>query len=189
MSDFEFVSIILSIVVGLGITRILGSLAGALRHRSTLRSHWVTMVWAVDLLLWQVLYWLGTVNSYRQASVFTIPGFATLLAGAVAFYFAASLILPEEIDSETDLARHFASIRRPFYLVLAAVPVLELLDTLSHGFGIVARQGWGYFLILVSTFAGSLVGAFVASRRVHEVLCLCSLVAVVSWLLARFYVI
>ena len=190
MSDFEFVSVILSIVVGLGITRILGGLASALRHRATLRSHWVTTVWAVDALLWQMLYWLGTVNSYRHAlPVFTIPSFATLLGGAIALYFAASLILPDEIGPETDLAQHFSTIRRPFYLVLATTAVLELLDTLSHGVDTLARLGWSYGAALALTFGGSLFGAFSESRRIHEVLCLASLVAVIGWLLARVYVI
>ena len=190
MSDFEFVSVILSIVVGLGITRILGGLASALRHRATLRSHWVTTVWAVDALLWQILYWLGTVNSYRHASsVFTIPSFATLLAGAVALYFAASLILPDEIGPETDLAQHFATIRRPFYVVLASTPILELLDTLSHGVDTLVRLGWAYGAVLAVTFVGSLVGVLSESRRPPQVLCLGSLVGVIGWLFARFYVI
>ena len=190
MSDFEFVSVILSIVLGLGITRILGGLASALRHRATVRSHWVTTVWAVDILLWQILYWLGTVNAYRHGSaVFTIPGFATLLGGAIAFYFAASLILPDEIGPGTDLAQHFATIRRPFFLVLASAPVLELLDTLSHGIDHLIRLGWAYGALVTMTFGGSLLGVFSESRRAHQFLCLASLVVVIGWLLARIYVI
>ena len=112
-----------------------------------------------------------------------------LLAGAVAFYFAASLILPDEIGPETDLAQHFATIRRPFYLVLASIPVLELLDTLSHGAENLVRHGWAYGFILAMTFSGALAGVITESRRIHEVLCLGSLVAVIVWLLARVYVI
>ena len=37
MSNFEFVSVVLAIVIGLGITRILSGLGLALEHRSTLR--------------------------------------------------------------------------------------------------------------------------------------------------------
>ena len=37
MSTFEFVSVLMSIVVGLGITRLLGSIAGLIEHRETIR--------------------------------------------------------------------------------------------------------------------------------------------------------
>lgn len=190
MSDFEFVTIVLSIVLGLGITRILGGLAGVLRHRATMRSHWISIVWAVDALLWQILYWLGTVNSYRHGSPeFTVTGFGMLFALAIALYFAASLVLPDDIGPDTDLARHFEAIRRPFYLVLAGLPVLEFLDTMSHGTGSLARQGWAYGAVLALTFAGAVVGAFAVSRRVHGFLSVGLMIGIVGWLLARFYII
>jgi len=114
-----------------------------------------------------IIIWLGTVNAYRHGSaVFTIPAFATLLGGAIAFYLAASLILPDEIGPKTDLAQHFSTIRRPFYLVLASTPVLELLDTLSHGVDHLIRLGWAYGALVALTLGGSLV-------------------AVIGWLLAR----
>ena len=46
MSDFEFVSIILSIVVGLGITRVLSGLAATIRHRATLEEEGLSALWA-----------------------------------------------------------------------------------------------------------------------------------------------
>jgi hypothetical protein len=57
MSDFEFVSVVLAIVIGLGMTRILSGLGSALEHRSTLRSDWIVLTWAVMVLLWQILFW------------------------------------------------------------------------------------------------------------------------------------
>jgi len=190
MSDFEFVSIILSIVIGLGITRVLGGLAGALRHRGTFRSHRATVVWSVTVLLMQVLYWLGTVNSYRQKEpVITMASFATLLLGSIALYFAASLILPDEIGPDSDLSRHFAAVRRPFYVVLASVPVLELTDTLTHGLPTLAALGWPYHVALATVFVGAAVGYISEERRTHEILSLLAGIGVVGWLLVRFYVI
>ncbi len=51
MSDFEFVSVVLAIVIGLGITRILSGLASVLEHRSSLQSDWIIQTWAVMVLL------------------------------------------------------------------------------------------------------------------------------------------
>ena len=91
MSDFEFISVVLAIVIGLGITRILSGLASVLEHRATLRPDWISLTWAVAVLLWQIVYWLGTVNSYREEAVFTVASFGLLLLAAVA---SATGVLP-----------------------------------------------------------------------------------------------
>jgi CubicO group peptidase (beta-lactamase class C family) len=130
MSDFEFVSIILSIVVGLGITRILAGLAATIRYRATLGEKGLSALWASTVLFWQILFWLATVNSYRTSGVgFTVVNFGTLLLLAVALFFASALILPDRIRPTTDLSQHFWTVRRPFFLVMAAVPMLELTDS------------------------------------------------------------
>ena len=54
MSDFEFVSVILAIVIGLGVTRILSGLASVLEHRATLSADWISLTWAVAVLLWPI---------------------------------------------------------------------------------------------------------------------------------------
>jgi hypothetical protein len=41
MSTFDFITILLSIVVGLGITRLLGGLARAIEIRGSLKFYWV----------------------------------------------------------------------------------------------------------------------------------------------------
>ena len=190
MSTFEFVSIVLSIVVGLAMTRVLDGLASVVRHRPISRSHWVTLVWTAALLLWLMVYWLGTVNSYRHsAQAITVAGVATLLAGAIALFFAASLILPDDIGANTNLEQHFAAIRPPFFLALASVSLFEFLDTLSHGVGTLRNLGWAYGTIVAGTFAGSLVGFFSTSKRTHEVLCLLSLLTAIGWLLSTGYAI
>ena len=83
MSDFEFVSVVLAIVIGLGITRILSGLGSVLEHRATLRADWISLTWAVTVLLWQVVFWVGTVNSARARPVFTVANVGLLLLAAV----------------------------------------------------------------------------------------------------------
>jgi hypothetical protein len=190
MSDFEFVSIILSIVVGLGITRILTGLAATIRHRATLSVDALSVLWASTVLLWQILFWLGTVNSYRtQGILFTLGNFGTLLLSAVALYFAAALILPTAIQPATDLGQHFWTVRKPFFLVLVTLPLLEFLDSAQHGMDNLVALGAIYLAVQAASAVGCVIGYSTENRHVHGALVWAFFIGAFVWLLTNMWVI
>ncbi len=189
MSDFEFISVVLAIVVGLGITRILSGLASALEHRSTLRSDWIVLSWAILVLLWQVLFWLGTVNSARARSEFTVANFGILLLAAVALFFGASLVLPGRIGPETDLRQHYGTVRKPFFLVVLALPILEVCDSAVNGFQHPLSREPEYFITQGAIILGCTLSLATDSRRVHGTFSLLGLLAIIAWLFTQLFVI
>ena len=189
MSDFEFVSVILAIVIGLGMTRVLSGLASVLEHRATLRADWISLTWAVAVLLWQIVYWLGTVNSYRERAVFTVASFGLLLLAAVALYFAAALVLPSKIGPGTDLRHHYDAVRIPFFLVILALPFLELGDSLLNGFSNPLSREPAYLVSQGAAMVGCLSALAVKDRRTHGILVVVFLGFLTAWLCTRLFVI
>lgn len=189
MSDFGFVSVILAIVIGLGMTRILSGLAASLEHRSNMRSDWIVLTWAVAILLWQILFWLGTVNSARARPVFTVASFGMLLLAAVVLFFAASLVLPGHIGPGTDLRHHYHTVRKPFFLVILALPILELCDSAVNRFQHPLSREPEY---LITQGAATLACVFclgTKSRRVHGTLTVVFSLWLVAWLFTQLFVI
>ena len=189
MSDFEFVSVVLAIVIGLGMTRVLSGLASVLEHRATLRADWISLTWAVTVLLWQIVYWLGTVNSYRERAVFTVASFGLLLLAAVCLYFAAALVLPSKIGPGTDLRQHYDAVRIPFFLVILALPFLELGDSLLNGFSNPLSREPAYLVSQGAAMVGCLSALVVKDRRTHGVLVVVFLGFLTAWLCTRLFVI
>jgi hypothetical protein len=184
MSDFEFVSIVLSIVVGLGITRILGGLAAVVEHRAHLRISWFTLGWAAGVLLWQVVFWLGTVNSTRGLLSWTVVDFGILLLLAIGLYFASALVLPGRIDEETDLFAHFDEMRRPFFLVYAG---WALVSSLIGGLeNLIALGPYAWFGQAAGVGVG-LLGVVATDRRLHVSILVVHVVGLVGVTVARFY--
>ena len=189
MSDFEFVSVILAIVIGLGVTRILSGLASVLEHRATLSADWISLTWAVAVLLWQIVFWLGTVNAYRERAVFTVASFGLLLLAAVSLYFAAALVLPSQIGPGTDLRQHYDAVRIPFFLVIMSLPLLELSDSLLNGFSNPVSREPEYLVTQGVIIVGCCSTLAIKDRRnqgLWAVVALCSLIA---WLFTRLFVI
>lgn len=189
MSDFEFISIILSIVVGLTITRVLGGLASVVEHRRGLRVNWLSIGWSVQVLLWSVAFWLGTVNSTRRLDSWTLGSFAVLLSLAIALYFLAAVVLPTQIDSTTDLVAHFAEVRRPFFSIFAAWVAVSTASALIWGVENFIRLGPPFWIGQAAGFALALVGVATARTRVHVTILIVSLVGTIAFIAVRLAVI
>jgi len=189
MSDFEFVSVVLAIVIGLGITRILSGQATVLEHRATLRTDWISLMWAVAVLLWQIVYWLGTVNSYRERTVFTVASFGLLLLAAVALYFASALVLPSRIGPGTDLRQHYEAVLVPFFLVIMALPFLELGDSALNGFSNPLSREPAYLFTQGAIIFGCLSALTIRDRRNHGLIAIVALGWLTAWLFTQLFVI
>ena len=142
MSTFEFISVLLSIVVGLALTRLLSGVGRALEIRRRLRFYWVQAVWVANVAL--------------------------LLVYAGLHFLLAVLILPTDLEKGADLEAHFFEVRPWFFTLLALATVAEFGDTLLHG-GLDRVIGLGppYWVILISGVTLSLLGARTANRRFH----------------------
>lgn len=109
MSVFDFVTIAVSFVLGLGVTYILESIVEVFRARRVCRLHWVPFAWAGFVLVqqfqfWWALYELNAMSSI-SAGVFTL---LLLLAGVL--FLAGALVLPSgEADYPADLADYFTT--------------------------------------------------------------------------------
>jgi hypothetical protein len=57
MSAFEYLSVLISIILALGMTRVLGGVGEMLQARSRRRIYWVHAIWIVNLFLYLVVAW------------------------------------------------------------------------------------------------------------------------------------
>ena len=108
----------MSIVVGLGIARILSGFSSLLEYRREIELDWITILWAVNVLGYHLLFWWIVVNNWRFLSEWSFLQFGSLFLYGALIFFCASLILPRQITIGMDLKARFESIRKPFYVLL-----------------------------------------------------------------------
>ena len=133
MSTFEFISVLLSIVVGLGLTRLLTAVGRALEIRRKLRFYWVQSVWVMNLGLLFVTFWWATLFSHADRETWLFPNFAVLLFYAVLLFLASVLVIPSDFEESSDLEAHFFEVRPWLFTIMALVPIAEFADTFLHG--------------------------------------------------------
>ena len=187
MTTFEFVSVLMSIVVGLGITRILSGLAWLVEHRVKVKLDGITLVWAINVLGFHLIYWWVVVNNWRPREDWTFLGFAALFLYGVALFFCAALILPRPTSGNLDLKTRFESIRAPFFLLWLLVLLCEGLDSLLKGIDyVLADLGTPYLVLMISFVLLTVAATRITSRRFHWAFAFVVFAANTAWLLFRF---
>lgn len=171
MSDFEFVSVIISIIVGLGMTRVLSALASLVEHRTNTPIHWLSVGWASGILAWQVLFWLGTVNSWRHVrDDWTVGALVPGLLMGIALFFASALVLPARFEVGARLAERYEVIRRPLFSLFMLIAALEVLDAMVPGVENLVGHGALYLAGQVTAFGVGAVGFSTSRSWVHRLL-------------------
>jgi len=83
MDQFGYLSVLLSIIVGFGITQILIGFRGIVLSRERVQMYWPTLAWAVLLLLINVQSWWAMFGM-RAIQHWTFPVFGILLSPMIA---------------------------------------------------------------------------------------------------------
>src|SRR5205085_11251008 len=98
MDAFSYLSVLLSIILGLGLTQVLTADGRLVRHREHVRFDWLAPLWAVVLVLVYVQVWWSMfgLRDYRN---WTFIAFLTVLAQTLTLYLMAAVVLPEQPDA------------------------------------------------------------------------------------------
>jgi hypothetical protein len=128
VDPFSYLSVLLSIILGLGLTQLLTAAGRMIRHRDRVKVHWLPLLWAAVLILIYVQVW-WSMYGLRLRREWTFLGFVTVLAQTATLYVMAAVALPEQIDeSGMDLGEYFDRNHRwffSFFLVTLGVSIAK----------------------------------------------------------------
>ena len=160
MSLFEYVSVMVSVILALGIAQILTAVGAHLTRRDRSRAYWLHSVWLVVLALYHIQVW-WVLWDLRSRPPDTIAGFLfTLLIPAIAYLLTYVLVNGRFPMNAED---HFFRVKRPFFALLLGLLSCELLFPLVHGYSVPLL--FRLASLLAITAAG--VGFFTGDRRVQ----------------------
>jgi cell division protein FtsW (lipid II flippase) len=128
MDAFSYVSVIFSVVIGLGLSHLLTGISELVKARRRVRFYWVHALWAVLIFLGHIFLWwtMWNLRLLRNWNFFT---FLLILAAPVLLYVAASFLIPKvESDARIDLREYFYEHHSAFFSVNAAFTALMGLE-------------------------------------------------------------
>jgi len=129
MSDFEFLSVLISIVIGLGLAHLLGGLGHAYHFRRVGKMDSVHVAWTIAVFFLLVLNW-WVFLLWRGFDAWTFSVFFTVIMWAVAMYVLALALYPPRLSKDVDYRVMFEANRTWF---LSTFIVWLLLDIIVTG--------------------------------------------------------
>lgn len=185
MDAFSYLSVLISIIVGLAVTQVLQGFRGLMLARSRVRTYWPALVWAVLVLVvaaqeWWAMYGLRV----RTTSHWTFLDFGFVLLQTVPLYLLAGLALPDvEVERGLDLRAHYYAHHRWFFSLLVLLVLIGVFrarvfigtwpGTLDLGFQ-------AFFAV------GSAFGAWTRREWYHKLLAPLAVIGIIAYIFVLF---
>lgn len=100
MTNFPIVATVLSMVLGLSVTRLLLGLVTIFRIRRTSTADWVPLAWAGILFMMQLQFWWAINQLPLLRPTFSFLEFVFLVLLTMMLFLSAALLLPSRSEDE-----------------------------------------------------------------------------------------
>lgn len=179
MSSFEFLSVFISVVVGLGMAHLLTGIGRLIHRGDTARLSAAHILWTAFVFAYMVVYWWTVVFGYQDWPNWNIIIFLFVLAYGVLIFLLVVVLYPSELPEPWDMQAHFMRMRRWFFGILIMLVLTEVTDTGLKGhfddFSI------PYIFLMGSWIATAVLGWISTNLRLQTVIAGYSLVSLVAW--------
>lgn len=182
MDSFSYLSVLLSIIIGLSITQVLQGVRALMLSRDTARLYWPSLIWAFLLLVIATQMWWSSFG-LRDHQDWNFATYGLVLLQMALFYLASGLVLPDLTPSRIDLEGDYFRNRRWFFGLLGAAAVASVLKDLALDGRLPEPFNLAFHLVLITL---SVIAAVTENRRYHALLAPISFALMIGYIALLF---
>jgi len=165
MDAFSYLSVLLSVILGLAIQQVLLGYRALALARGRVRWYGPPLIWSVLIILLVVQHWWASFGLARLSG-WSFVQFASTLVETALLYMMAALVLPDiRADAETDLRDHYYREAPLFFGVGVAAIVWNAARELILYGQLPQRLDLGFQLLFLTL---ALTAMLVRKPRIHE---------------------
>ena len=152
MSLFEFLMVLVSIIIGLGIAEILTGTARMIRCRTSIQGYWVHSV-AAAIIFFALLQQWWEIWELRTAPEWTFHGLLMMLTGPVGLFLISHLMFPEPMQGAKFREYYYGAMRPIWWLGALTVLLATLFRPLIFDSDLLAPDNATSFLFFFGFIA------------------------------------
>jgi len=130
MSPFEYVIVLISIILGLGITTLLTGVAQLIKHHERTRFYGPYLILIVLVFVLHVHEWWES-YTLKSVAVWPLLLFLFIILYPINLYVLAHLLFPSNLDSGYDTRDFYHTNYRKIFLWACSLPVLSIIQNLT----------------------------------------------------------
>ena len=166
MGIFEYLGVLISVIMGLGITHLAIGASKLVQNRDQCKPYLTHSLWSIAVLLyiliiWWGMYWWSKHVDWRAYQYLFITLYALTL------FFLSALLYPYDMDKDIDVEAYFFKQRRWFFSVFIIAWLLDIPETLSKGQTALRDVPPDYLVFIASHISICVIGLITENRAVH----------------------
>ena len=166
MEMFNYVMVLASVIIGLGITHLLQGVGRIVQHPGREKTYWVHLVWVAAIFL-RATFWWWFEYELSTTAAWTFTLYMFVLAYAFLIYLWCALLFPRDLVGYDGFKDYFYSRRRWFFGLLFAGQAVDVGDTLLKGLDHFHSLGWTYIVGISALSALMIIAMRTRSERYH----------------------
>jgi hypothetical protein len=185
MEMFNYVMVLASVIIGLGIAHLLQGVGGIVQHPRREKIYWVHLLWVAVIFL-RAIFWWWFEFRLSETPEWTFTLFLFVLAYAVLIYLWCALLFPRDLAGYDGFKDYFYSRRGWFFGLLLAGQAIDVADTLLKGIGHFRSLGPSYIVGIVTLSLLMLIAMRTRNERYHAAFAILALVYLIAYPLLVF---
>lgn len=176
INPFEYVSILISIILGLGITQILSSFSDLLYHHKKVKFYPPHTIWILFVLFLHIQDWFVTYQ-IKDKPAWSLPELVFILLYPITLFIAAKMLLPTNNEEERFDMKVFYFSQFPMIFLLISLSIL--LSILFNLFFLKASLFQQIPLLVFMAATATISFKKIIHEGLHKLFAICILTAVV----------
>ena len=185
MDMFNYVMVLASVIIGLGVTHLLQGIAGIVQHPGREKVYWVHLVWVAAIFLRAIFWWwfefrLSATEQWTFGLYFFVLGYAFLL------YLTCALLFPRDLADYDGFKDYFYSRKGWFFGINLVGIGVDVADSLFKGAEHFRSLGPSYPFIMATMAILFLIATRTRNERFHAAFAVASLTYLLIYPLTNF---
>ena len=157
MTQFEYLGVFISVIVGLAVAHIIRIIGVVILNRKKVQLYWPHSIWCLNMLFYLINFW-WFIFFWSRLEEWHYLIFILLISYAILLSLVTLILLPGKIDAGFNFKEHFYNTRRWFFALSTVFWCIDMAETyLKHIKGV--REMPRFYIpflvtILILTIAG-----------------------------------
>ena len=180
MDMFNYVMVLASVIIGLGVTHLLQGVGRMVQHPGHEKIYWVHLLWVAAIFL-RAIFWWWFEFALSKTVEWTFGLYLFVLGYAVLIYLWCAMLFPRDLAGYEGFKDYYYSRRQWFFGLLVLGQLVDVPDTLIKGMDHFRSLGPSYPIAIGIMTVLLLIAMRTRSERYHGAFVIYSVVYLIAY--------
>lgn len=166
---FEYIGVLISVILGLGMTHIFSGFGRMIQDRSNTRLYWVHLLWCINILIYILAIWWG-MFWWNKLQNWTVYHYLFITLYTSIMFLLASMLFPWEKVEKLDFEQFFYQHRIWFFAIQLVAWLIDIPETWFKQVEHLRDMPHDYPVFIGSLVLICLTGMITENRKIHSIL-------------------